>query len=510
MGNRRAQSGQSEYCTDTLWRPDIAGRSGALYRIIAEALAEDIAGGRLPPGTRLPTHRALAERLGVTVGTITRAYADAERRGLVEATVGRGTFVRQQPAGSGVADWMPTEGSGYGAAFLATAPARPAGPAMDAQVAAGHGSAAVGGPLIDLSANYPVASYLASALLPGLDGLHNTKRLNAIAGYQPAQGHPDQRAAGARWLASFGLEAECEEIVVVPGTQGGLHVTLAALTRHGDTLLTETLTWPGMHLFAQRHGLRLLPVAMDADGLRPEALEEAARRSHARVLYCIPTLHNPTNTTMPPARRREIMAVAAAEGLTVIEDDVYGFLADSAQTPLSAIDPEHAVYITSLSKCVAPGLRTGFVRAPRRLVPAIAGAMRATDLMAGSISAELAARLIDGGHAAQAAARQRAAAAERQTLAARHLPAEQTMAAPSSFHVWLQLPEPWTAASFTRQALAKGIAVTQGDVFTADGHDPRAVRLCLCAVEDIPTLTRALRDLADLALGQPESSVPVV
>lgn len=494
-----------DYCNDTKWVPNLDDRGGALYRTIAEALADDVAAGRLAPGTKLPTHRALAERLGVTVGTVTRAYAEAERRGLVEATVGRGTFVRQAAVRLDPT-WPTPPRGGFMSLHQADKPA-PSRPGNPAETGTGAGGTA---PLAELSANYPVSSYLGAALRPGLERMLNTDRLSAVAGYAPGHGHPDHRAAGARWLQTFGLDADPAEIVVTPGAQGALNVTLGALARHGDTLLVEELTWPGMHLLAQRQGLRLVPVAMDDDGLRPDALAEAARRSGARVAYCMPTLHNPTNATMPLQRRREIMAVAAAEGLTVIEDDVYGFLSEKARTPLSAIDRAHAVHVTSLSKSVAPGLRIGFVRAPRRLVQGIAAAMRATDLMASSIAAELAAQLIASGDAGAAAARQREAARERQALAAAALSAAETMTAPTSFHVWLRLPEPWTAASFARHALARGIAVTQGDVFTADGHDPQAVRLCLCAVPDTAALGRALAEVADLAAGQPESSLPVV
>jgi DNA-binding transcriptional MocR family regulator len=479
------------------WTPDLTGRGGARYRAIADALAADVDLGRLPAGTRLPTHRALAQALDVTVGTVTRAYAEAERRGLVEATVGRGTFVRTAKPES--ADWM-----------------RPgAPPATDPDSAlcledCGAENVAPEGP-IDLSVNYPARSFLAGALQPGLAGLEaDAARLTALAGYQPSVGRPEHRAAGARWVSQFGLDARAEDIVPVHGTQGGLTAVLHALDRPGDVLLVEELTWPGVHYIARQHGIRLITVASDAQGIRPDALADAARRSGGRTAYLVPTLHNPSNVTMPDARRDQLIETARAENLTLVEDDIYGFLADDPPAPLAARDPERAVYVTSLSKCVAPGLRVGFVKAPEWLVPRIAQAVAADTLMVSGLLLEVAMKLIDSGQAQAAAGAQRREAAARQQIARRMLPLSEPDGADSSFHVWLQLPEGWRASSFTADARARGVAVTSGTAFRADGGDPGAVRLCLSAVPERAQLEEGLATLADLLQRRPEAAMPMV
>ena len=479
------------------WTPDLGARSGARYRAIADALAADIDAGRLPSGTRLPTHRALAQILDVTVGTVTRAYAEAERRGLVEATVGRGTFVRAPEPES--AAWM-----------------RPgAPPATDPDATlyledCGAENAAPQGP-IDLSVNYPARAFLAGALQPGLAGLgEDAARLTALAGYQPSVGRPEHRAAGARWINRFGLDARAEDIVPVHGTQGGLTAVLHALDRPGDVLLVEELTWPGVHYIARQHGIRLITVASDDQGMRPDALAEAARRSGGRTAYLVPTLHNPSNVTMPDARRDALVETAQAENLTLVEDDIYGFLADDPPVPLAARDPERAVYVTSLSKCVAPGLRVGFVKAPAWLVPRIAQAVAADTLMVSGLLLEIAMKLIDSGQATAAAEAQRREAAARQRIARAMLPVNEPAGADSSFHVWLQLPDGWRAGSFTAEARARGVAVTSGAAFRADGGDPGAVRLCLSAVPDRAQLEEGLAVIADLLERRPETAMPMV
>jgi DNA-binding transcriptional MocR family regulator len=480
------------------WVPRISDRRGAVYRAIADALAADVAAGRLAPGTRLPTHRALAEALGVTVGTVTRAYAEAERRGLVDATVGRGSFVRapERP--------FPDPGAPDDSGHPAMSPAQWHDGAVDrAGAAAGRG-------LVELSVNYPVHELLAEAIRPSSAALQDPARLAAIAGYQPSNGRAEHRAAAARWLAGLGLEADPGDLVLTHGCQGGLTLALATLTRPGDAVLVEHLTWPGLQSLTQLNALRAVPVAGDGDGLDPEALRRAARQSGARVVYCMPTLHNPTNVTMPEARRRALLQVAREEDLILIEDDVYGFLAGPPQTPLAALDPARTIYLTSLSKCVAPGLRLGILKGPRALVPRFATTQRATSLMVSAVAAEIAARLIDGGHAQQAAAAQRAEAEARQTLAARHLAGLATARAPASFHVWLRLPAAWDTAGFVAAALNRGISVTPGTAFTVDGTDPRAVRLCLAAAADRRALDRALSELGALARERPETLMPVV
>jgi DNA-binding transcriptional MocR family regulator len=485
-----------------MWQPNLDNRRGALYRMIADALADDIAAGRLPAGTRLPTHRALADRVGVTVGTITRAYAEAERRGLVDATVGRGTFVRQ---GTVFDD-------GANNRFPAMRPDTPVGSYRDNLSQVLHRtlpSTERTSEVADFSANYPVSTPIGPALARAMQHLTDPARWAEVGGYQPANGRADHRKAGADWLARTGLHVDPDEVILVSGAQGGQSIAFQALCRPGDAVMVEELTWPGIKAVAQAQGLRLVPVAMDGEGLRPDSLAEACARSGARVLYCIPTLHNPTNVTMSAERRREILKVAAAHDITVVEDDVYGFLHAGRHEPLAQMDRDRVVHVTSVSKSVAPGLRTGFLVSPRGQVGRFAGAIRCSTLMASSVAAECASILIANGGAKAAADAQTQEAEARQRLAAKYLGHLKLHADPRSFHAWLELPAPWRTAQFAAQALSRGIVVTPGHAF-AINEDPDAVRICLSAVPDRGLLERGLRDIADLLAVRPEAALPVV
>ncbi|WP_162306031.1 PLP-dependent aminotransferase family protein [Oleisolibacter albus] len=454
------------------WRPDLSQRRGPLYRIIAQALQDDIVQGRVPPGTRLPTHRDLAWDLKVTVGTITRAYQEVERQGLIGGEVGRGTFVRDPRR-------------------LAEAP-------VDAAPPSG---------LVDLSVNAPALWPDGPSLRAALAAVADRPDLLSAMAYLP-QGPLSMRTSLARWIAATGgPEIAPERLLLAPGGQGAMHAAVAAVTRPGDVLLVEQLSYPGIRPLAVQLGLRLVGVAMDDQGVLPDAVEQAARQHGARALYVMPTLHNPTTVTQPRARRETLAALARRSGLVLVEDDVYGFLhqppAGHALPTLAALAPEQTLYVSSVSKSLFPGLRTGIVAAPPVLQDKVAQVLRATVLAPAHLGLAVTAELIDSGEADRIVARRRALVAERQALARRILGERLYGSSAAATHLWLPLDAPWRCDGFTRTLLEQGIKVTPADAFAlARGEVPEAVRVCLCSIDGADCLARALERLATL-LGQP-------
>ena len=285
----------------TIWQPSIGNRNGPRYLAIADALAEDVTAGVLEPGTRLPTHRDLAYRLGVTVGTVSRAYAEADRRGLISGEVGRGTFVGNHSKASRLA--VPSEESNG---------------------------------VVDLSLNLPAYTSGDIELSRTLAEISRDGGLLPLLDYQPDVGLPHHRVAGAEWLAHLGVPAEANRIIVTNGAQHGMAVTFLAVARPGDVVLTEALTYPGMKELANQFGLRLHGVAMDGEGMRTDAFAEACRTLAPKALYTTPTLQNPTAVLMGEQRRREIVAIAREHNVTIVEDDVYGFLLGNERPPAMA------------------------------------------------------------------------------------------------------------------------------------------------------------------------------
>jgi len=312
----------------TSWTPDLTTIDGPRYLAIAEALARDIAADRLKPGERLPTHRDLAWKLGVTVGTVTRAYAEAERRGLVAGEVGRGTFIRDTAA---VPDAAP--------------PVAPEG-----------------GSLIDLSRNFPAEIPGDRTVADALAAVAQSRDFDRLLQYQASGGMPAHRMEAARRFTAAGLETRAEQVAICNGVQNGMLLAAATFARPGDTILTESLTFYGIKSLANLLSIRLQGVAMDEDGLLPAALDAACRVWSPKALYLIPTIQNPTASVMPEERRREIAAICRRHDVGIIEDDIYGFLIDRPPPPIARFAPERTLLMSGLSKCMAPGLRLGYLR----------------------------------------------------------------------------------------------------------------------------------------------------
>lgn len=446
----------------TIWKPSLAGRTGPRYLAIVEALVDDLAAGQLRPGTRLPTHRDLAEQLGVTVGTVSRAYSEAARRGLVSGEVGRGTFLRggERPEESGDDD------------------------------------------VVDLSQNHPPeppGQPQNAALSVALASLTSGRHAGRLLDYPAAGGNAADREAGASWIARAGVAASPADVLVCTGSQHGLAVVLATLLEPGDLVLTEALTYAGVKAVAGLLHLRLHGLPVDAQGLRPDALEAACREGAARALYLIPTHHNPTTAVMPEARRREIVRVARAHGISVVEDDVHGLLAQERPHPIAALAPELTYYLTSTSKTLAPGLRIAYVAAPAPMVPRLTASLRATTWAVAPLTAAVASTWIRDGTADAILAARREEARQRQAMARQHLNGADVATQPEAYYLWLRLPDPWRADAFAAEARARSVLVTPAEAFAVGrGPVPHAVRLCLGAARTRETLARGLEVVRSL------------
>jgi DNA-binding transcriptional MocR family regulator len=279
-------------------------------------------------------------------------------------------------------------------------------------------------------------------------------------------------------------------------------VAITSVTKPGDTVLVEELTYSGARHLAQQMGLKLRGIAMDGEGLRPDALETAIRSTRARVLYCMPRLQNPTSAVMTDKRRRQIAAIADKHRLLLIEDDTYGFLSPERE-PLAALLPERTIFITSLSKSLFPGLRLGCAVPPLPLVDKLCSAVWATMINTSPIGADMMSSWIEDGTAARIVEWKKHEVAARQQMARRLLQGERLQTLASSPHIWLHLPVKWDADSFTAHARTRGVIVNPADEFAIADVKPRGVRLCIgtprtrAGLEQ--ALTRVVESLRDRA-----------
>jgi DNA-binding transcriptional MocR family regulator len=463
-----------------MWTANLEGRSAPLYLAIADAIAEDIASGGLQPGARLPTHRDLAYRLRVTVGTVTRAYAEAERRRLVSGEVGRGTFVR-----------CPREVEPADSRFFISERSEP--------------------DFIDMGLNLPPIGDSGRILARTLIEVGESPDVLGLVSYQPDTGMTAHRRAGAEWLARAGMDVDPERVVVCNGAQHGVLVCLMATTRPGDLVLTETLTYPAVKAMAEKLGLRLQGVPMDAEGLLVDGFENACRLSRPQALYCQPTLHNPTTAVMSRTRREQIAEIAARFGVSVIEDDVYGYLPPDRPPPMAAFAPDLSYLVNSASKSMAPGLRVGFIMTPKEKVQPVRTAVRLTNWMTAPLMAEIARRWIENGTADSLVRWHRSETGVRQQIAANALEGLPYRAQSYSYHLWLPLPDPWTTATFVNHVEDRGVRVMPAETFAVGREEtPHAVRVCLGAASDHRDLDRGLHILAKALNDRPPSDLSVI
>jgi DNA-binding transcriptional MocR family regulator len=397
----------------------------------------------------------MADHLGVTVTTVTRAYAEAARRGLISGHVGRGTFIRGQEL-----DDAPTSGP------------------------------------IDLSINILMPDREVAALEPRMFQ-RRVLPWTDLLGYVPTPGHRRHRQAMAEWLAATGTPASPDRIVLTMGAQHALLIALMATTKPGDTLLTEELTYSGMKDLGHQMHLKLRGVAMDAEGLRADALEAACRATKARVLYCMPRLQNPTSAVMSERRRRQVAALAEKYRLTVIEDDVYGFLSPE-RASLSALIPDRTIFATSVSKSLFPGMRLGCVVGPPAMLDKLAAAVWTTTICVPPISGDLLCGWMEDGTALRILEWKRHEVSARQAMAKRLLEGQRVQTHPSSPHAWLHLPARWTAEAFAAEMRSRGVLVNASTAFSVADTAPRAIRLCLGTPRTRAGLEHALTRIAAL------------
>ncbi len=459
----------------TMWTPSKLSPRGPVYLAIADALARDLEEGRVRPSERLPTHRDLARTLGVNVVTITRAYAEAARRGLVEGQVGRGTFVR--------------------------AIERP--PLLQTRASAG-------GALVDLSQNQIALDPSFLELEELFGSLAERSSAMLLSGYQPS-GLPEHRSCGAQWLARSGLDVDPGRVLVTSGGQHALAAVLAAFAKPGDTVLVEELTYSGVKSLAALFHLRLFPVEIDEHGIRPEALEDACRRGNPRLLYCMPNLQNPTGVVLSAERREKIAALAERYELLLLEDDASGFLLEDPPPPLAGLAPERSVFISSLSKSFSPALRIGYLAAAEPLLERLLSGLSALTWMTPPLMAEIAARVISDGKLAAIAAAKRDEIRERRLLFARQLGGLSTASDPASSCVWAELPEPWRAEEFVAEAERRGVRISGAETFAVSrASAPHAVRLCIGTPDERSVVAQALGRIARILEGLPAPSRALV
>lgn len=465
---------------DTIWQPDLSAESGPKYQSLARALREDIQKGILPEGARLPPVRDLAWALKVTPGTVARAYQIATQEGLLQATVGRGTFVAPRKPRLGLVPPAPQE--------------------RDLRPVAGR---------LDLRApDLPEVGQQA-AMAQALQRIAGKIDAHWLEYPEHSREYP-LRAAVCDWVAGRVLgPVSPQDVVLTHGGQNGLGLALACILR-GDrpVVLVEDLCYPGFRYAARLARAELHGVELDDQGIRPDALEDACRRLGAQVLLVTPEAQNPTAARMGLERRQQIVSIARRYNLQIIEDECYA-PRDNDGPALRALAPERVWFVGSLSKTFSAGLRFGYVICPTGRGDA--GRLAATQsyfALAMPMSA-LCLELLGNGTAAEVRARVMAEFVARGEMAANRLGSYDIRWQPGLPFVWIPLPQGWRASTFMRRAEEADVLIRSADQYAmVSGRAPNAVRITLVGNVPRDRLDQGLQVLAGL-LASPPSDMGV-
>ncbi|HDY9211334.1 TPA: PLP-dependent aminotransferase family protein [Klebsiella pneumoniae] len=436
------------------------------YLLIADIIADGINSGEFQPRDRLPPLRDLAALLAINYTTATRGYAEARRRGLIDSRPGMGSFIR------GKVPSVPLNG----------------------------------GSSYEMTMNSPIepGEELAQAIAAGAINLFTQKNILALLRYQDFGGLADDKAMAKVWLEKQLPPVSIDEILVTPGIHSALVGLLTLLCRHSGSVCVSDLIYPGLKAIASQLNITLQSLPCDEDGPLPRAFEHQCQTGNIRALYVNPTIQNPTTLTLPLRRREALADVALRYSIPVIEDEAYAALATQHIASFSELIPELTWYLTGMSKCFGPGLRTAFVKGPgKRNTQLLAGALRALNVMASPLTNALAAQWIQEGTADRVLQSVRAESTIRQKIAANILKEFSYRATPEGFHLWLLLPRHfnWNPAEMAVQLRDLGVSAVSSAAFCTDNNPPDAIRICLggawsreVCTENLHTLAHVMRN----------------
>jgi DNA-binding transcriptional MocR family regulator len=443
------------------WLKRLSESRKPAYLVIPDLIEEDLASGRLRPRDRLPGLRDLAGALQLNYTTVARAYAEARKRGLLDARAGSGTFVR------GRTQTLPL----------------------------------AGGSSVEMSMNMPPEPpELAARLRESAASLFASADPYRLLRYQDFGGTPADRAAGRSWLKHRLPDCNDDTVLVCPGIHSALVALVSQLARPGETICLDALAYPGIKAIASQLGVRLQALLRDEEGPLPHAFEALCKSEKPGAFYCNPTLQNPSTLTLSTQRREALADVALRYSVPIIEDDAYAMLPQDASVPLAVLAPELTYYVTGMSKSFGAGLRVAFLSTPTaRQTQRVAGALRATTVMPSPFSMLLATQWINDGTAHDMLGAIRGEANARQAIAAQELSGWRYDAHPDGFHLWLPIPPHcgWSASELALQLRNQGVGAVAGAAFSTDGNPPNAIRVCLGGPQDRGDCRDALQRIAD-------------
>ena len=446
------------------WRPSIDKSSRSLYKALAAKLEQDVISGELLPGTKLPPQRELADFLDINVSTVTKAFKACERKGLLGATVGSGTYV----------------------AFDALSKAR-----LLAEGTPRH--------IIEMGATVP-DDEANELLVRQLQSMVNESDSARLFSYNRLGDTFWQKDAAVMFMKKCGLTARQEDILFSNGGQNAIAAALSGLFQAGDKIGVAPHTYSDMKAAAMMLGIQLIPIRQKDDEFDGDALRFACKNHGLKAVYVIPDHQNPTTHTMPAAARTELASIAQMQDIVILEDCTYRLMSKNKDLPpIAAFAPERTVFIASLSKAIAPGLRLAYVSVPPAYKTQLSNALYNLNISVSPLMAELAARMVVSGQLDAVLERHLSRTHLRSRIVERYLSGYDCRGEAGCIFRWLLLPGSITGAAFEALALKNGVQVYAAERFAVGTTPPaRAVRMAICAPRSTGELEQGLAILRGL------------
>lgn len=472
-----------------------------LYLQAAELIGQKILNRILPTGTRLPPERELAGLLGVSRTTAINAYRQLEQQCLVITRGGSGTYVSEleDAAVEEVAPGVPwpqlfTPGPRDALSSIIRE-------LLDSSAGGGSISMAVGAP----DPSFYPAEFIQQVMAgyPDKEGPHE----QADLGHMATEGYLPLRGMLGDWLAQKGIEVTQENLLVSTGSQQGIYLAAKVLLEPGDYVVVESPTYIGAHQVFRARGARILTLPME-NAFPLGLLEDYLIRHRPKLLYTMPTYHNPTGRVMPLRERKELLRLAARHRLVILEDDPYSELFYGEQPPLSLKALDHyggVIYLGTFSKILCPGLRTGYVAAHPAVINRLALEKQFVDLHSNNLSQWLIYKMLKEGflqshlESVRGEYKKRRDALSRGLL--RHCGGRLSFDDPGGgFYLWCSVRPPVSYGRLLQQCSREGVSLVPGEAFFPAADSRGEIRLCFASnPENI--LTEGARRLAR-ALGQ--------
>lgn len=441
------------------WHPVVRNSGGPKYLALVESLEADVANGELSPGDRLPSHRELGDMFGVTIATITKAMNEAARRGIIEARVGSGTFIRDRNQEERATD------------------------------------------AIDLSINILPTGVVANILAQAVAQISSERLCHNLFNYSSYAGSTQHRQLGAAWMAQFGTKVRPENLLLTNGVHQGLLAAFGALLSAGETAICEPLTYTGVKRIADYRGVNLVGAECDEQGLTPDSVDRELGRTGAKVLLVTTVTQNPTTATLAAERRQALADICRKNDAWIVEDGVNIPLANDGIPSIANMAPERTIHLTGFSKCIASGFRLGYAAVPERMLAPFHDALVSTQWTGPGFYSELAAAMFANGMIEQCISRHREEATARFALASQILSGIRKTDLPS-YHAWVSASAGWSAEDFFSHALRAGVRISPGSHFAASLTDrPCGYRISLGACASRAELEVGLARLAAIGGG---------